>query len=82
MFPDSNAPQDYNSSDFLQINSLVTGRGDETEISGESSNPPVLTEVPEDEFPLYFAERDSRLFHSHDTSPYPLPADTPEQEVD
>ncbi|KAJ7454998.1 S-adenosyl-L-methionine-dependent methyltransferase [Mycena galericulata] len=35
--------------------------------------------LPED-FPSYFSERDGRLFHSHGSSPYPLPVDTPEQE--
>ncbi|KAJ7658506.1 S-adenosyl-L-methionine-dependent methyltransferase [Mycena rosella] len=35
--------------------------------------------LPED-FPTYFSERNGRLFHSHGSSPYPLPVDTPEQE--
>ncbi|KAJ7224648.1 S-adenosyl-L-methionine-dependent methyltransferase [Mycena pura] len=37
-------------------------------------------ELGADDFPTYFSERDGRLFHSHDSSPYPLPVDTPEQE--
>lgn len=38
-------------------------------------------ELGPDDFPTYFSERDGRLFHSSTTSPYPLPADAPEQEV-
>lgn len=40
-----------------------------------------ITEVGEEEIPLYFTERDGRLFHSHGSSPYPLPVDTAEQDV-
>lgn len=42
---------------------------------------PLLTELGPDDFPSYFIERDGRLFHSHGNSPYPLPADTAEQQV-
>ncbi|KAF9458132.1 S-adenosyl-L-methionine-dependent methyltransferase [Collybia nuda] len=41
---------------------------------------PLLVEITPDAFPAYFLERDGRLFHSHEPSPYPLPADTPEQQ--
>ncbi|GLB44451.1 putative methyltransferase domain containing protein [Lyophyllum shimeji] len=41
---------------------------------------PHLVELAPNEFPSYFMERGGRLFHSHRTSPYPLPADTPEQQ--
>ncbi|KAG6826942.1 hypothetical protein H0H92_013819 [Tricholoma furcatifolium] len=41
---------------------------------------PSLVELGPEDFPLHFSERDGRLFHSHNTSPYPLPVDTPEQE--
>ncbi|KAG6901202.1 hypothetical protein C0995_015449 [Termitomyces sp. Mi166 len=41
---------------------------------------PLLDELTPDEFPLHFSERDGRLYHSHHSSPYPLPVDTPEQE--
>jgi hypothetical protein len=40
-----------------------------------------LVELGNDEFPVYFVERDDRLFHSHGNLPYPLPVDTPEQQV-
>jgi hypothetical protein len=39
-----------------------------------------IVELESDEFPSYFFERNGRLFHSS-TSPYPLPVDTPEQQV-
>ncbi|KAG6852853.1 hypothetical protein C0991_008574 [Blastosporella zonata] len=42
---------------------------------------PDIVELTSEEFPLYFSERDGRLFHSHASSPYPLPVDTPEQQV-
>ncbi|KAF7321563.1 Methyltransf-25 domain-containing protein [Mycena kentingensis (nom. inval.)] len=38
-----------------------------------------LEELGTNDFPGYFVERDSRLFHSNVTSQYPLPVDTPEQ---
>jgi hypothetical protein len=40
-----------------------------------------LYELAANDFPRYFTERGGRLFHSHHSSPYPLPADTPEQQV-
>lgn len=52
--------------------------------SAESDDDPDnddFVEVSEDEFPSFFAERNGRLFHSQGTAPYPLPVDTPEQEV-
>jgi len=39
-----------------------------------------VEEIEEEDFPSYFNEIDGRLFPS--SSPYPLPVDTPEQEVD
>jgi len=39
-----------------------------------------VTEIEDGEFQHYFREQDGRLFHSHGDLPYPLPADTPEQE--
>lgn len=42
---------------------------------------PLLVELAPDDFPLYFCEHGGRLFHSHRSSPYPLPVDTPEQQV-
>ena len=40
-----------------------------------------LEEIQADDFPSYFNEIDGRLFPSCPSSPYPLPVDTPEQEV-
>ncbi|KAL7278779.1 hypothetical protein ACG7TL_007788 [Trametes sanguinea] len=40
-----------------------------------------LVEVPQDDIPGYFQERDGRLFHSHGSSPYPLPVDADEFHV-
>ncbi|KAJ2980216.1 hypothetical protein NUW54_g11035 [Trametes sanguinea] len=37
-----------------------------------------LVEVAQDDIPGYFQERDGRLFHSHGSSPYPLPVDADE----
>lgn len=39
-----------------------------------------ITEFDGDDFPLSFTEMDGRLFHSHGSSPYPLPVDAAEQE--
>ncbi|KAF9446856.1 S-adenosyl-L-methionine-dependent methyltransferase [Macrolepiota fuliginosa MF-IS2] len=50
---------------------------DYAEFSRDGS--PSLLELEADDFPTYFTEREGRLFHSS-TSPYPLPADAPEQE--
>jgi hypothetical protein len=40
-----------------------------------------VTELGSADFEPHFQERDERLFHSHGGLPYPLPVDTPEQEV-
>jgi hypothetical protein len=75
--------QNYNPGDAPDRAFLIAGQQDDEISAVEPTNADrgILTEVPADEFPLYFVERDGRLFHSHGTSPYPLPADTPEQEV-
>ncbi|KAJ8474762.1 hypothetical protein ONZ51_g7009 [Trametes cubensis] len=39
-----------------------------------------VVEVRSDEIPQYFEEREGRLFHSHGSSPYPLPVDADEQQ--
>ncbi|KAJ2919633.1 hypothetical protein MD484_g856, partial [Candolleomyces efflorescens] len=39
-----------------------------------------VEQISDVDFPTYFDERNGRLYHSHPTSPYPLPVDTPEQE--
>ena len=41
-----------------------------------------VEEIEDDDFPSYFNEIDGRLFPSCPSFPYPLPVDTPEQEVD
>jgi len=46
----------------------------------ENSIDDEVEEIEEEDFPSYFNEIDGRLFPS--SSPYPLPVDTPEQEVD
>jgi hypothetical protein len=53
---------------------------DDDNLSDASSD---LTEVQSDEFPLYFVERQGRLYssNSHGGHDYPLPIDTPEQTV-
>jgi len=40
-----------------------------------------LEELVPNDYPGYFVERNHHLFHSHGNSPYPLPVDTPEQQV-
>jgi len=54
------------------------GGGDYDSDAPES--PSSVVSLSPDEFPAYFTERGGRLFHST-LSPYPLPVDTPEQEV-
>lgn len=41
----------------------------------------ILTEIGSEEFPLFFVERDDRLFPSHGDPPYPFPVDGYEQNV-
>ena len=48
-----------------------------SDIAEETSS---MVELSPEEFPSYFSERDNHLFHSS-SSPYPLPADGPEQQV-
>lgn len=57
---------------------IVNGHESDGDFSDTSS---VMTEVGDEEIPGYFEERAGRLFHSHGGLPYPLPVDTPEQEV-
>lgn len=40
-----------------------------------------VTELDTTDFPSYFQERNGHLFHSHGSSPYPLPVDAAEQQV-
>jgi len=47
----------------------------------DSADPsPILEELEPNDFPSYFSERGERLFPAGDI-PYPLPVDTPEQQV-
>ncbi|KAI8996294.1 S-adenosyl-L-methionine-dependent methyltransferase [Trametes punicea] len=39
-----------------------------------------VVEVAQEDIPGYFQERDGRLFHSHGSSPYPLPVDAEEHQ--
>ncbi|KAK7684457.1 hypothetical protein QCA50_012404 [Cerrena zonata] len=52
------------------------GNDDDDDRSDTDSD---ITEVDAAEIPFYFTERDGRLFHSHGSSPYPLPVDAAEQ---
>lgn len=40
-----------------------------------------IEEVADEDIANYFLEIDSRLYPSHPTAPYPLPVDTPENDV-
>jgi len=63
---------------------------DESETGSEGLASPIdenfiddeVEEIEADDFPSYFNEIDGRLFPSCPSSLYPLPVDTPEQEVD
>ncbi|TFK36112.1 S-adenosyl-L-methionine-dependent methyltransferase [Crucibulum laeve] len=55
-----------------------TNHEDERVVDPPDTN--VLVELGAEDFPTYFLERDGRLFPSNESSPYPLPIDTPEQE--
>jgi len=55
---------------------------DDSDYDGEDARSDTSSEIDEieaEEFPLYFVERNGRLFHSHGGSPYPLPVDAEEQ---
>lgn len=54
----------------------VAGQGDD----GPPDTHPDLTELPDAAFPTYFHTSGGRLFHFHGST-YPLPVDTPEQQV-
>ncbi|KAI0673225.1 S-adenosyl-L-methionine-dependent methyltransferase [Trametes maxima] len=51
---------------------------DDEDTSSDTSED--VVEVAPDEIPEYFQERGGRLFHSHGSSPYPLPVDAEEQQ--
>lgn len=55
---------------------------DDVQPHGEELQNIDLEEIRESEFPGYFSERDGRLYQADTvTSPYPLPVDTPENQV-
>lgn len=61
---------------------FIENQADSEDWDSASNVSSCITQVDPDEFERYFSERDNRLFHSHGSSePYPLPVDTPEQEV-
>ena len=63
----------------IEPHSPLDGHHAPDEDEGHSDNS--LEEVQDEEIPLYFNELNERLYHSHPTSPYPLPVDTPGIEV-
>ncbi len=54
---------------------------DMSTLSDESDASSDITELDQADFPSYFDERHGHLFHSHGSSPYPLPVDAHEQQV-
>lgn len=66
---------DNSDSDSQDNDDSVSLRSERSDTSSE------VTELDQTDFPGYFQERRGRLFHSHGTSPYPLPVDTAEQQV-
>lgn len=61
---------------------LIENQADSEDGDSASNVSSCIVQIDADEFEGYFSERDDRLFHSHGSSePYPLPVDTPEQEV-
>jgi len=71
------APRD----DDIQDPASNDGSERDGSFPGAAAEDPEFEELSPEDFPTYFSERDGRLFHSHGSSPYPLPVDTPEQEV-
>ena len=66
---------DNSDSDNQDTDDNASLRSDRSDTSSE------VTELDQADFPGYFQERLGRLFHSHGQAPYPLPVDTPEQQV-
>lgn len=72
------------SSEFLDVRDYDSDGDDDVRLIQEQGAPdtsPIMFELTTNDFPFYFSEHEGRLFHSHHSSPYPLPADTPEQQV-
>ena len=68
-----------------ELNGTHNGHEDSEDYSSDSPDASMsqLEEIGPDEFPAYFSEINGRLFPSTlvSSTPYPLPVDTPEQEV-
>jgi hypothetical protein len=74
-------PSTSNSATNNEYNQSIRPPDDDDDQSFDHYSTAGLTELDRDEFPSHFIERDGRLFHSHENSLYPLPIDTPEQQV-
>lgn len=74
-------PLDYDSDGDDEARLIANQATTNVASTGVPDASPLLVELASEDFPMYFSERDGRLFHSHGASPYPLPADTPEQQV-
>jgi hypothetical protein len=72
-------PEEGNGANHVE--SQANGAGSDGSDDGFSDASSDVTELGSGDFEAYFRERDERLFHSHGGLPYPLPVDTPEQEV-
>ena len=68
--------------DDIDYDHVVAGDDvDDYGSDSDDSSDSCMTEIGQEDIPSYFIEQDGRLFHSHGNSPYPLPVDTPEQQV-
>lgn len=71
----------YNHTSDVESDNGSEGHPNEEYVEFSPEGSPSLLPLQPDDFPTYFSERGGRLFHSSTTSPYPLPIDTPEQDV-
>ena len=82
-----NMPHDSDDDNANHVGMLTDGHGSDGSDDGFSDASSGIVEFRPGDFAPYFEERDERLFpsqllfHSHGGLPYPLPVDTPEQEV-
>jgi len=70
----------YNSENPHDTETETPGNGSDGYASDVADETSSVVELAPDEFPSYFSEHDNHLFHAS-SSPYPLPADSPEQQV-
>jgi hypothetical protein len=75
LYPSRTATDDSDSDHMLDPDDDASTQSDVSDTSSD------ITELDQAEFPSYFQERNGHLFHSHGSSPYPLPVDAPEQQV-